>query len=82
MTVTNKGRPRLAALPVIAALDFKIEHADTIAGLSLINASIARPDHHSRARFFLSAKIDHGVRNWRIPFDRIGAGPKKQIAWL
>ena len=82
MTVTNKGRPRLAALPVIAALDFKIEHADTIAGLSLINASIARPDHHSRARFFLSAKIDHGVRNWRIPFDRIGAGPKKQIAWF
>src|SRR4051812_1513153 len=80
--VTDKGRSQFSFAVCFAALNFEIENADAKARFALVNAAVARADHHAVAGFLFAAEINHRVRDRRVTIDRIGAGPEKKIARL
>ena len=82
VAVTDKRWLQSALSVFFRARDCEIKHTNAEARFALINASIACAYHDPISGLLFAAKVDHGMRNWRIALNRISAGPEKQVAGL
>jgi len=82
MAVTNECRSQFPIVRFSVWLHFEIENAHAVAGFALIDPTVARADHDAVTTLLFAPEINHCVRDRWVTFDRIGAGPEKQIARL
>src|ERR1051326_6415257 len=73
VAIADEDRMNVSGEITFRLVQIKIEHADPVAGLALIDPAIARADHDSISRFLLPADVNHGVG------DRRGSPDRKEI---
>ena len=76
--VADKGWTTFCIVARRRRCSFEIEDADAEALFAFISPAVTRTSHNAFAASFFSAEVNHGVRDWRIVFGSVSAGPKKQ----
>ena len=80
--VADKGWTEFCIVARRGRRGFEIEDADAEALFAFISPAVTRTSHNAFVASFFSAEVNHGVRDWRIAFDGVSAGPKQQVARL